>query len=255
MKKSGIYTITNLVTNQIYVGSTTNIEERWKNHHRELSGNRHKSYYLQDDYTLYGKENFTFEILEECEERFLYSQEHYWCILLYTHNRRFGYNIARTNPNGVIMKPMLGKNHTDETKIKISKNRKGKCVGVDNCFYGKTHTDETKQKMSKKAIGRKWSDHTKNLQSERLKGKLPKNIEIFKMSAKGKKFTQERKDYISNIQKLKIFQFTKDDIFIKEYDSAVDAARELGFKYSTELTSCARGKIKTSHGYKWKYKT
>lgn len=38
-----------------------------------------------------------------------------------------------------------GKPHTDETKRKISQNRKGKCVGKDNPFFGKTHTTETKE--------------------------------------------------------------------------------------------------------------
>lgn len=48
----------------------------------------------------------------------------------------------RLNPND---KTMIGKKHTNETRQKISKNRKGKCVGKDNPFYGKKHTTEMKE--------------------------------------------------------------------------------------------------------------
>lgn len=55
--------------------------------------------------------------------------------------------------------PMYGKHHTDESKIKMSENRKGKCTGENNCNYGKLkgkdnpmynkhHTEESKRKMS-----------------------------------------------------------------------------------------------------------
>lgn len=268
MKISGIYTITNLVTNQIYVGFTNNMSERWQNHRLELSGNRHKSYYLQNDYNKYGKENFLFEIIEECEERFLCSAEHYWCNMLHTHNREYGYNIARTNPNGIIMKPMLRKNHSDETKAQISKNRKGKCLGTDNGFFGKKHSEETKKVMSEKGKGRIPSDEFREKMSKRLKGKMPKNIEILKNYMRGKHLTEEQKIHISNIQKMKIFQFTRDGTFIKEFPSAIDAAQECGFKCPTELTRCARaidGKQRTyrsngnprnvysAYGYIWKY--
>jgi len=45
---------------------------------------------------------------------------------------------------------MLGKKHTEETKIKMSESRTGK----SNAFYGKKHTEETKQKISKALKGK-----------------------------------------------------------------------------------------------------
>lgn len=44
--------------------------------------------------------------------------------------------------------PFFGKHHTKETKIKISKNRKGKYNGKEHHMYGKSHTEETKIKIS-----------------------------------------------------------------------------------------------------------
>jgi group I intron endonuclease len=50
--------------------------------------------------------------------------------------------------------PFYGKHHTDETKKKISENRKGKTAGEAHPFYGKHHTDETKNKISENRKGK-----------------------------------------------------------------------------------------------------
>ena len=47
-----------------------------------------------------------------------------------------------------------GKSRTQEEKNKISKSKKGKCIGKDNHFYGKTHSDEFKLKQSQRAKDR-----------------------------------------------------------------------------------------------------
>ena len=44
--------------------------------------------------------------------------------------------------------PFYGKHHTEETKEKISKNKKRKRAGQNHPFYGKHHTEESLQKMS-----------------------------------------------------------------------------------------------------------
>lgn len=44
--------------------------------------------------------------------------------------------------------PFYGKHHSDETKKKISKNRKGKCAGENHPFYGKKHSE-----VNEKIIG------------------------------------------------------------------------------------------------------
>lgn len=69
----GIYKITNLINNKIYIGKSINIENRFKNH-RSANCNMmiHKA--IQK----YGIDNFSFEILEECKEQELDDKEKYW---------------------------------------------------------------------------------------------------------------------------------------------------------------------------------
>jgi len=98
-RKSGIYTITNLVNGKIYVGYALSLTDRKSNHLTTLFKKTHKNIYLQKAYNKYGRENFVFEILEECSKEFLTALEHYWCTILNTHNDKYGYNIIPTNPN------------------------------------------------------------------------------------------------------------------------------------------------------------
>ena len=44
--------------------------------------------------------------------------------------------------------PFFGKKHSEETKEKMSENKKGKYEGELNPFYGKNHSEETKEKLS-----------------------------------------------------------------------------------------------------------
>lgn len=110
---SGVYTITNLVNKKMYVGLAIDFDKRWDSHKNELRNNKHCNYHLQAAWNKYGENNFLFEILVECEEQFLYSEEHYWATILNVHNPKYGYNIQPTHPYG---KPR----HAEETKKKIA---------------------------------------------------------------------------------------------------------------------------------------
>src|SRR5690349_12587609 len=117
MNNSGIYTITCKVNSKIYIGRSRNIKNRKLFHFQHLRENNHHNEYLQRAWNKHGEENFEFEVLEECEEQFLASQENYWCNLLNTHSKKYGYNNAPTHPEGVTIL-------TEETKLKISRSRK-----------------------------------------------------------------------------------------------------------------------------------
>lgn len=74
----GIYKIENIINNKVYIGSSNNIERRWKEHKRLLNNNKHHSIKLQRAWNKYGSENFKFSVLEECEvDRLLYLEQYY----------------------------------------------------------------------------------------------------------------------------------------------------------------------------------
>ena len=50
-----------------------------------------------------------------------------------------------------------------------------------------------------------------------------------------------------------VLQFTKDGIFVAEYESAREASRQTGVHHG-QLIWCCNNKLKTAGGYVWKYK-
>ena len=89
---AGIYKITNTANNMCYVGQSVNIAERWRQHIKRGLGaetpTRNKLYPAMQSF---GVENFTFEIIEECEREQLDTREDYW--QEYFHAKDFGYSI------------------------------------------------------------------------------------------------------------------------------------------------------------------
>lgn len=67
-KVVGIYSIKCLATNNIYIGSTVNIQERWRQHLTALRKGKHHSVYLQRSYNKYGEDNLQFTLLVELKD-------------------------------------------------------------------------------------------------------------------------------------------------------------------------------------------
>lgn len=90
--RTGIYKITNIESQKCYIGQAVNIADRWKQHIKRGVGaeapTRNKLYPAM--YEL-GPEQFTFEILEECDKSLLDSREDYW--QEFYQAKEFGYSI------------------------------------------------------------------------------------------------------------------------------------------------------------------
>ena len=66
-KISGIYKITNTITNDFYIGSSKNIKSRWAHHKCQSVWNNNPNSQLYQDMQKYGLDKFEFEILAEVE--------------------------------------------------------------------------------------------------------------------------------------------------------------------------------------------
>ena len=75
-KISGIYKITNTVTGEFYIGSSKDIKQRWICHRNSAFHRLHPNIKIYQDMTKYGKDKFTFEIIEETID--LHEREQYW---------------------------------------------------------------------------------------------------------------------------------------------------------------------------------
>lgn len=144
---TGIYTITNKINNKVYIGFSKNITYRLRQHKSKLKSNKHANIYLQDSVNKYGINNFIFETLEECDYQDCPSLEHYWCNLLNSHNKKFGYNLGNTS-------------NTFSNK------------NSDNWYFGRKHSKEIREKIKQNIPSRKgisYKDFYENSELEKQK--------------------------------------------------------------------------------------
>ena len=101
-----IYKITHKTTHQCYVGQTSNIFERWKKHVYENSSP------IQKAITEEGVNNFTFEVLEICEQDQANERESYWIKHYHAYTEGYNTNEGTVNihydtPPEIVKKPKL----------------------------------------------------------------------------------------------------------------------------------------------------
>lgn len=103
--KQGIYKITNINNGKVYIGRSSNIEERWKEHKEALVSGKHHSYKLQECYnSLENKDDLKFEIIEEVkyENERIVKEQYYIDKYDAYHN---GYNCSEFADNPKYIKP------------------------------------------------------------------------------------------------------------------------------------------------------
>lgn len=96
MKIAGIYLIKNTENNKVYVGSSKNIEGRFRVHKSRLRLNKHHSPHLQKSYNQ-NPNKFCYEIIEIINDiDLLERREQYWVDFYKSFESNFGYNAVRT---------------------------------------------------------------------------------------------------------------------------------------------------------------
>lgn len=174
--KSGIYMITNIITGNIYVGQSIDLSKRFIKYFCHSYIKSKESLIISRALIKYGYSNFSVYILEYCDKSHLIQREQYYLDKLnpeYNILRSMkiagssrGYKHSQDSKDKTskalkdiyigIKSPLYGKTHTEETKKKMSLQKKG----INNPLYGITHNDKTKEIIRNKAINRKHSIET-----------------------------------------------------------------------------------------------
>ena len=129
----GIYKITNLINNKIYIGQSKNIEKRWAKHRTGPFNPNNNCYNnaLYRSIRKYGLDNFTFEVIEQCKEADLNKKEIYWINYYDSHNKDKGYNLT-DGGDGL-------SNPDEETKYKCGSQWRGKTQPQEMIDYVINH--------------------------------------------------------------------------------------------------------------------
>jgi len=221
MKQGYIYMITNPF-GKIYIGSTHNIEKRWR-HYKTLGCKRQTKLY--NSLKKYGIENHVFEVI---------MQTNIDEILKYETLIGWGFDVLDQHKGLNCVLPKLGEIHScmgDESKLKVSKANKGKKRTIEFkermklITTGKKHSKESIEKRKQALIGNK----------SKLGQKIP--LDVVRKSSLGHMIT--------------ITQYNLDGSFIKEWESATTASKYLNLN-KCSIRLCCRGILKTSGGFIWK---
>lgn len=138
---------------------------------------------------------------------------------------------------------------SDETRRKMSESHKGRVVSA-----------ETREKLSEVNKGHKVSEETRRKISEANRGRSHKGHVYSddskrKMSESRKKYFADNPDAAEKIAKrlkIPVDMLTTDGVYVRTFDSAKDATKELGIDNSSIIKVC-KGKASTAGGYKWRY--
>lgn len=157
-----IYKIQCKVNNRVYIGQTNNIKRRFQEHKRLLILNRHSNHILQYDYNKYNLDDFSFELIEQCDDSESELREDFWIDYYGGIESDVVYNYQNSKTNN------------KEMSSKISKSNKGILLGSKNPMYNK-HTNnwnhkcykETKHKISRSKCS--LPNTYKNLSNNNLK--------------------------------------------------------------------------------------
>lgn len=142
----GIYKITNNVTNKCYVGQSVNIKKRIAEHFRTLRKGQHPNKKLQNSFSKYGEDAFSWSVEAYCEdplemdiieEAFISGEARF--------DEELFFNIA-----SFAKAPMRGRKHTAESRRKIREGRR-------NCDFDYSST-EYRDKLSSAQRKRFMSD-------------------------------------------------------------------------------------------------
>lgn len=186
-----IYVVQNALNNKVYVGKTNKPQTRWNHHIIYAYGGKEKYpthfQYIHASIAKYGKENFTFQIIEEfADEPECLEAEQFWIQFFRSWDKNYGYNLTNggEGASGRIVSPetrdkirirATGRKQSEETKKKKSEaGRK------------RRNSQSTREKISKSNKGRKLTDKQRIANSTRQLGKVlpPWQIENMKKSAK-----------------------------------------------------------------------
>ena len=211
----GIYKITS-PSGKIYIGQTTNFSKR-KSYYK--NGAKPYQVRIYNSLEKYGYDAHTIEFIEECLVENLNKRERHWQEF-YDVIGDNGLNCRLTatdDKSGFLSESSKNKLSITKKKVVIDGEWREK-FAYD--WSGKNHSEETKRKMSDSAKGKKKTvEHI---------SKLPQNQKGYKSKPRSQEFRLNQK--LFNGKSKAIFQYDKNNVLINQFISVAEAKRQTSIK-------------------------
>lgn len=292
MEITGVYKITNLINGKFYIGSSSySINYRIKTHIQRARLGKHENSYIQRAWNKYGEENFSFEILEECNPNLALEREQYYLNTLLkaqeyingdrTFFKKYGYNLSPTASStyGVKQTDEQRLNHIIASRLSVSnpteamlanwekmrqKNRKSilqfslEGEFIKEWYFIKDAAIFYNVALTNLSCAAKNTNKTvKNfiwIYAEKSQEDINEELKI--RIEKKKKPVKKSKIY-KDRRTTPVLQYDKNGNFIKEWNTLIDAAKSVSTSPSNIMYMCKgeRPNWRQVKGYVWKYKS
>lgn len=218
----GVYSIVCEANGKGYIGSSKNIQDRWKRHLRLLKKGNHVNPYLQSTFNKYGESSFRFSIVEllpEASPKEIREVEQIYLDLM---NWDESLNICKDSRGGE-MTVEANERRRDSLRKYYEENPDA-IRGENNPFFGKNHDQSSKDLISTANTGKVRSEEFKRQKSELMSRR------------RGKHHTKEhrenlREKYLGGGNPMAV-EVTVNGIV---YATKQEAVKALGLKYNYQL--------------------
>lgn len=148
---SGIYLIRNILNGKVYIGKSVNIYARVKRHISSLTlAKKHEeNQHLINAWLKYGKENFSYCVVEVCKQEQLKERELFWMTYYGAINPKLGYNKRLDSSGGMIPHKETIKKLSDAQNKRFSDPKERLKVSKRSKKFWKENPDR-KREMSLK---------------------------------------------------------------------------------------------------------
>ena len=277
----GIYKIESTYNGKIYIGCSTNIQIRWRNHKSLLKRNKHQNQHLQNHYNKYGISDLKFDIIEDCwylTPREIFLKEEYYILKLNSHiNKNFNMTIGgifKTSDSRKL-KCSITNIHTLEVKefdcikdaadhiqidsssmSKVLKGKKKQMKGwcATDLGYDETELSRKNRCLIHAEFGKVYIGE--NICEFARKYNLNEQL-IYRLFTKPNRNKSYKGWTLENPTKNKCFKevacYTKDRLKIHQFLTLTSAAKEFNCSPSSIGQALKEPFIKTSMGYYWNY--
>ena len=244
-----IYKITNNLNNKVYIGSSIDVERRWRQH-KEASINEkdhHYNYPLMVAFREFGIANFTFEVVDTLPDyQAMIQTEHDWiikenCVV------PNGYN-QTDNTNSPMFDPNVAKKMSDTKRDKYGKrvseiDSNGNIIGVwDSLAEAGEKTGLDRFKISDVCNGRRLTT------GDRIFRFLDEEENIIIPEVK---VNQVQTNRITKTSR-KVIKMDDNNNILQTYDSVALAAADNNCDASA-ISKVCNGKRNKCGGFKWMY--